>query len=184
MYVVSPFLEGVWQKWCLSLYLTDIGVDHSGLLENENAPFEFVVMENALYAVSHKFNLNLSRMKQLFQILVDQNNHDPGQKTLERLFALKKTLMSFESRFNISYSFPSCQCILWNNWHEHYDNHSPSNLKILIYIISSLLKYAFQPVPLLLRDLNQRTLTIGGGITVQLPSCLTGLDLTNQVKLF
>ena len=30
---------------------------------------------------------------------------------------------------------------------------------------------------------NQRTLTIGGSITVWLTSCLTGLDLTKQVKL-
>ena len=30
---------------------------------------------------------------------------------------------------------------------------------------------------------NQRILTIGGSITVQLTSCLTGLDLTKQVKL-
>ena len=30
---------------------------------------------------------------------------------------------------------------------------------------------------------NQRTLTIGGSITVLLTSCLTGLDLTQQVKL-
>ena len=30
---------------------------------------------------------------------------------------------------------------------------------------------------------SQRILTIGGSITVQLTSCLTGLDLTKQVKL-
>jgi len=29
---------------------------------------------------------------------------------------------------------------------------------------------------------NQRTLTIGGSITVWLTSCLTGLDLTKQVN--
>ena len=31
---------------------------------------------------------------------------------------------------------------------------------------------------------EQRTLTIGGSITVRTTSCLTGLDLTRQVKLF
>ena len=35
-----------------------------------------------------------------------------------------------------------------------------------------------------IRLLVQRTLTIGGSITVWLTSCLTGLDLTKQVKLF
>ena len=30
---------------------------------------------------------------------------------------------------------------------------------------------------------RQRTITIGGGFTVRLTSSLTGLDLTNQVKL-
>ena len=33
------------------------------------------------------------------------------------------------------------------------------------------------------RWLDQRTLTIGGCITVRLTSCLTGLNSTNQVKL-
>ena len=34
-----------------------------------------------------------------------------------------------------------------------------------------------------LRGFVQRTLTIGGSITVSLTSCLTGLDLTIQVNL-
>ena len=33
------------------------------------------------------------------------------------------------------------------------------------------------------RFVLQRTLTIGGSITVQMTTCLTGLDLTKQVKL-
>ena len=65
---------------------------------NESIPFEIVVMENSLYAVTHKFNQNLSRMKQLFNVLVECNIADPCQSTLEKLFALKKTLVAFENR--------------------------------------------------------------------------------------
>ena len=44
----------------------------------------------------------------------------------------------------------------------------------------------YEPLNLLskVHSLNQRTLTIGGSLTVQLTSCLTGSDLTKQVKLW
>jgi hypothetical protein len=39
-------------------------VGDAALRQSDAIPFEIVVMENALYAVTQKFNLNLSRIKQ------------------------------------------------------------------------------------------------------------------------
>ena len=89
---------------CLHIGLNDVNnlisvtIDQDEPDRNEAIPFEIVVMENALYAVTHKFNQNLSRMKQLFNVLIECNIGDPCQSTLEKLFALKKTLVAFESR--------------------------------------------------------------------------------------
>ncbi len=66
--------------------------------EEEVLPFEMVVLDVALDVTLKKFQQNLSCMKPLFTLLLELTLSNPSDLTLEKLFALKKSLLSFETR--------------------------------------------------------------------------------------
>ena len=69
--------------------------------EDEVLPFEMVVLDVALDVTLKKFQQNLSSMKPLFALLLELTLSNPSDMTLEKLFALKKSLLSFETRYFI-----------------------------------------------------------------------------------
>ena len=65
---------------------------------DQEVPFEMVVLDNALNATTTKFNQNFTHMKPIFNKLIDLGLNKPCDTTLEKLLALKKSIMSFETR--------------------------------------------------------------------------------------
>jgi hypothetical protein len=67
-------------------------------VEDERLPFEMIVLDLALDVTLKKFQQNLATMKSLFALLLEHNLSKPSDITLENLFALKNSLLSFATR--------------------------------------------------------------------------------------
>ena len=64
----------------------------------ESFPFEIVVLDSALNVTVNKFQHYLSRMKPIFNKLIELAGEFPCEKTLKKIIAFKKSLFLFEQK--------------------------------------------------------------------------------------
>ena len=89
-------------------------------------PFEMIVLDNALRVTSTRFQHYFAKMKPIINRLLSSVSTDPCEKTLEKILAFKKSLLSFEMRYLTPYCFVSVKLIIrsssyrksynWNRW--------------------------------------------------------------------
>ena len=70
--------------------------DHQ--IQTEEVPFEMLVLDNALNAITSRFYRTVGLMKPVFNKLMEMAHHSPSDKSLKKLLAFKKSLMAFETR--------------------------------------------------------------------------------------
>lgn len=80
-------------------------------------PFEMIVLDNALRVTSTRFQHYFAKMKPIINRLLSSVSTDPCEKTLEKILAFKKSLLSFEMRYLTPYCFVSVKLIIRSSSH-------------------------------------------------------------------
>ena len=64
----------------------------------EVIPFEMIVLDNAMNAMTGKFHRTISGMKPLCEHLLEISQDHPSDKNLQKLLAFKKSIFKMDMR--------------------------------------------------------------------------------------